>query len=1205
MSDEQFFREIRATIIDDTRKMLENAGGSKDRKGSAKENNKPKNDKRAVRQLIEELVSQKKAKEIGQRSSSPGLLPPGERKSKEKIPKERGKQQEGKSKAKETMQNDSQKIDVELVTFQMEPKIEKVVTKQETHSRSDSEDDEPPLGLPERRSQDKKVKEKKDKKELKSKSKDGPVHRELLKGNNAKSKPKNEDVTNLKFSLLTKKIDEIVEQIDGIKREFGDKNGNLPRADTAGGGITNNAPEKKEKKVKPTARSASESRGGKKESKRKDKQLAVPPARKDSAQAVDESLESDESLPPEHRLLVQLFMLSSNQRRKFIEKQGIELGLLNAHPYKKHVVLVNKSIMPVAESLAADARRYLAEQNGTVAPTVLVATSSKHRADQSTQPATSASKPKRSDKGSYEDQVNFLLNERVKRSKDESDLVLGDIRNKANEIVQERLESFVGRLVDQKVGYMMEGMLRVNARNNMQSFVDDPSRTGNIYINSILLRRCAMDGDLVRVFVFDQAPESDDKSGEESTEGEEEEKAVQNNAGFVVCILEKRHNRQCVGKFLPASQGKKHYRMFAPRDMRIPPVRVFKQDWPNALLEIKQTKLKDDVDDDHNVDDERDDKESPKGAADITEVLYQAEIIEWHDEVPIGTILKSIGKCGLLEVENESILVEHNLDVTPYGEDILAQLPAVPYNIPAEELARRVDLRGECIFTIDPATARDLDDALSCKQLPNGNYQIGVHISDVTYFLRESSPLDELVKLRATSIYMVDTVYHMLPKQLCNTCSLLPGEDKLAFSVFWEMEPDGTVLSTRFERSVINSCSQLSYEHAQLMLDNPNCEVDEDQFPEILHGYSAKSLCKIVNTLQSIAMKLRQRRMDDGCLKINQPKLTFRLDPATGRPIDYGVYKIRTSNEMIEDFMLLANMSVASAIHKAYPDISLLRSHSAPAANMMKNLVRTLSLHGHALSYTSSKDIRECMETIIASSVHPDATQSVLSVLLAKPMTRAQYYCSSFASTAEQFAHYALAIPMYTHFTSPIRRYADCLVHRVLAAMLGIDVTPKRSPEELQCLAMVCNDKKYNAKLAGEASSLLYYRHWLASVGEYETDAAVMGYAAHFIEVVLIHSGIVLKAAVKKISAVATVVYKPIEPVGSCLLVPVDTSIPPLKITLFTKVRVTVKVVKDVITVCSILPIVERKKSSKPSKAQALEQSVTDLIADIKSAGIY
>uniref|UniRef100_A0A182QG38 DIS3-like exonuclease 2 n=1 Tax=Anopheles farauti TaxID=69004 RepID=A0A182QG38_9DIPT len=935
------------------------------------------------------------------------------------------------------------------------------------------------------------------------------------------------------------------------------------------------------------------------ETPKKEKKKSTESTRKERLHSTTD----DVSLPPEHKLLVQLFMLSSSQRKKYIERQGIELGLLTPHPYKKHVVLVNNRLQPAVEGLMYEAKRYLAETSGpsTQAATAATVTPRKNGEKPATPGRTdSASKSKHESRGTYEQQVNFLLNDGNWRTEDRYDpeRTLVGVRNEANEIIQERLESFVAGLVERKVGYMVEGLLRINSRNNMQSFVDDASRIGNIYINSILLRRCAMEGDRVRVFVLSDA-QSDDEAEEEETEVgnrsvlPEEDVSMtvksQNNAGFVVSLLEKRHNRQCVGKFLPAAPGKKHYRMFMPRDMRIPPVRVFKQDWPNALLESRK--------------DTAVESESVQASVpDVTEVLYQAEIIEWQDEVPIGTILKSIGKCGDLEVENESILVEHNLDVTPYGEEILAQLPAVPYCIPDEELARREDLRGECIFTIDPATARDLDDALSCKRLANGNFQIGVHISDVTYFLREGSPLDELVKLRATSIYMVDTVYHMLPKQLCNTCSLLPGEDKLAFSVFWEMDAECTVLSTRFARTVINSCSQLSYEHAQLMLDNPSGKgLDVDQFPEILHGYTVQQLCEIVNTLQSIAVKLRQRRMDDGCLKINQPKLTFRLDPSTGLPTAYGVYQMRTSNELIEDFMLLANTSVAHATHKAFPATSLLRSHMPPAENMMKNLARTLANHGYALSCASSKDIRECMEAIITHAEEPDATRSVLSVLLAKPMMRALYYCSEYATTARQFAHYALAIPMYTHFTSPIRRYADCLVHRVLAAALGIDVTPTRTPEELQCLATICNDKKYNAKVAGEASSMLYFRHWLEAAGEQEVDAAVMSYAAHFIEVVLIHTGIVLKAATKKLSKTATVVFKPIEPTGSCLLVPNDRSIPPLQLTLFTKVRVTIKLVKDVITVCSMLPIVDLKPSAKAPA----EISNDNFNKDMKSARVF
>uniref|UniRef100_A0A182WJC6 DIS3-like exonuclease 2 n=1 Tax=Anopheles minimus TaxID=112268 RepID=A0A182WJC6_9DIPT len=1177
MSDEQFFREIRKTMIDNTQKMLENAGVNKDKKGPVKDNNKTKTAKKPKDdgKVLETAVS-KQSSTSQEPKTLHNLLDMTKFEDPEPVASSSGLPVSGTGKV--TIFNTGEAMNAFT--------REKVTRNGGSKSESDTEEDEPPpppLGLPELKSNKVVVEKKNKKKEPKMKSKNRAI---------------TDDIDTDRFSKLSKKINEIVVQIEDMKKEYKENpakrkpNPVTPRNDIVAG-TPKKSHEKKdyvtEKRVKP-ARSASESTSKKQESKRKDKPLSVSTPNKDNTKTeTDESLASDD-LPPEHKLLIQLFLLSSSQRRKFIERQGIELGLLNAHPHKKHVVLVSKNVLSVAETLALDAKRYLAETSGA-------ASTSKDRMERPAQTASS-SFCKRDGRGSYEDQINYILKNGTRSSKGTSDpgmLMLKEVRDNANEIVQERLEAFVGQLVEKNVGYMVEGMLRINARNNMQSFVDDTSRTGNVYINSILLRRCAMEGDLVRVFVMNQPPDSESDSSESEHESAEEAvqpaaKTINNNAGFVVRILEKRHNRQCVGKFLPAAEGKKHYRLFVPRDLRIPPVRVFKQDWPNALLEVKPTKSEDD-----------DRKSSQKDVSDITDVLYQAEIIEWQDEVPIGTVLKSIGKCGVLEVENKSILVEHNLDVTPYGEDILAQLPAVPYKIPKDELARREDLRGECIFTIDPATARDLDDALSCKQLANGNYQVGVHISDVTYFLRESSPLDELVKLRATSIYMVDTVYHMLPKQLCNTCSLLPGEDKLAFSVFWEMQPDGTVLSTRFVRSVLNSCSQLSYEHAQLMLDNPNGDLDDDQFPEILHGYTAKTLCKTVNTLQSIAVKLRQRRMDDGCLKINQPKLTFRLDPATGRPTEYGAYQIRPSNEMIEDFMLLANTSVANAIHKAFPEISLLRSHSPPAENMMKNLARMLSLHGYALSYAGPKDIRECMETIIASSPNPDATRSVLSVLLAKPMIRAQYYCSAFATTPEHFMHYALAIPMYTHFTSPIRRYADCLVHRVLAAMLEIDVPPKRSPEELQCLAMICNEKKYNAKLAGEASSLLYFRHWLASVGEYEADAAVMGYAAHFIEVVLIHSGIVLKAATKKLSAVATIVFKPNESIGSCLLIPVDTSIPSVKLTMFSKVRVTVKVIKDVITVCSILPL----RQQECIASQTIERSVNDLSTEMKSARIY
>ncbi|XP_058121935.1 DIS3-like exonuclease 2 [Anopheles ziemanni] len=1191
MSDADFLRELRDDIADSTRKMMEEAPAAG---GKAK-----------VKKVEKEPA---KGTDQGKSSTS--------------AP-------QSKAEGDDTVA----KVAMELVQLSIETKLEQKLDMDVAQlDVRKMNSDEPPPGIPEvmvgpevkkskkeAKQKSKKIKDVKQKELKKKEKKMKEMHKKAMekkeKRETGSSDENSEDSFDEKVGVqlnmnqqqlvkLKIQIQKIEEQIHVIKEDYHHREAKpvvnrkeVPTAsmDTSKKVDKSTIKEKKPKKIRSESES---SRQDTKSKPKKHEKVAKGAPKRNEQQDTDGEASSEE------KLLLLLFTLSSSQRRKYIEKRGIELGLLNPHPFKRHVVLVNDGFQHLSQSLFSKAKNYIAPTKTIEEP-----------------PASKPVEQKAKFKLQYkpfEEQVNYLLNN-GKQGAAESDtpeLTLSDVRDEAQMIVQDRLDAFVRQLAEKNVGYLMEGLIRINVRNNTQSFVDDTSREGNVYINSIILRRCAMEGDLVRVFVMNQpaSPESPQAANLSETDTdcldstidstaddtivEQKETFSQNNVGFVVKILEKRNKRQCVGKFSPYGPGKKQYRTFNPRDMRIPPVRIFKQDWPNALIEAQPTSAMEGGDGDG--------KKVP-ASTDVTEVLYQAEIIEWHNDIPIGTILKSIGKCGVLEVENESILVEYNLDVTPYGDDILAQLPSVPYSIPQEEIARREDLRGECIFTIDPATARDLDDALSCKVLPNGNFQVGVHISDVTYFLREQSELDELVKQRATSIYMVDAVYHMLPKQLCNTCSLLPGQDKLAFSVFWEMQPDGTVLSTRFTRSVINSCAQLSYEHAQMMLDNPKGDgLVEDLFPEIMHGHTVQSLGIIVNQLQSIAVKLRQRRLDDGCLKINQPKLTFRLDPATGRPIDYGVYKLRASNEMIEDFMLLANTSVAQAIHAAFPSISLLRNHKPPAENMMKNLVRTLASFGYTFSYATSKAIRESMDAIVNGAEHPDAACSVLNVLLSKPMTRALYYCSAFGSGPDQFKHYALAIPMYTHFTSPIRRYADCLVHRVLAASLGIDDEPKRTPDELQKLATICNEKKYNAKLAGDASSMLYYRHWLESVKQHETIAAVLGYGAHHIELVLIHSGIVLKASLKKISAVASVVFKPIDPVGSLQLIPNDSSIEPVKLTIFSKVRVTIKLVHGAIAICSMLPMAaevhptDKEESNPPASQKDFDKNV-----EMKSARVY
>nr|CAD7394611.1 unnamed protein product [Timema cristinae] len=224
--------------------------------------------------------------------------------------------------------------------------------------------------------------------------------------------------------------------------------------------------------------------------------------------------------------------------------------------------------------------------------------------------------------------------------------------------------------------------------------------------------------------------------------------------------------------------------------------------------------------------------------------------------------------------------------------------PKTPYHISEEEIRKRTDLRKECIFTIDPLTARDLDDAVSCKELNNGNLEIGVHISDVTFFLEEGTPLDEVVSKRATSIYLVDNVYHMLPR-VCMFCSLLPGVDKLAFSVIFEMTREGEVVSRTFARSVINSCVQLAYEHAQVMIEYPKKEWSVSELPEIKGGFQPSQLSEVVNQLHHIALKLRSKRFENGALRIDQTKLIFHLDPSNGGPVAFKTYINKESHRRV------------------------------------------------------------------------------------------------------------------------------------------------------------------------------------------------------------------------------------------------------------------------------------------------------------------
>ncbi|XP_066247740.1 DIS3-like exonuclease 2 [Euwallacea similis] len=626
-----------------------------------------------------------------------------------------------------------------------------------------------------------------------------------------------------------------------------------------------------------------------------------------------------------------------------------------------------------------------------------------------------------------------------------------------------------------KLGYqngeLIKGFIRINPKNSQESYVSNPnSSLPDYFLTSIADRNRALEGDQVLLLL---------KPEEEWQEGKQ--------TAIVVFILDKIHPRTTVGNLKPS--GELGYALFYPRDKRMPCMRIPEVSCPNGF------------------------RRDPKAYSNI---LYLGRLLQWSQpHKAVGVIIDTLGRAGDLNVETLSILKEFCLDITPYTPDMVQFFPKTKV-IPQEELKKREDIRKECVFTIDPLTARDLDDAVSVKELPNGNYEIGVHISDASYYLAEDTPLDQIVSQKATTIYLVDTVYHMLPVELCLHCSLLPGEDKLAFSVFWEMNLQGEIFNTRFVRTVLNSCAQLAYEHAQQMIENPSKEFKKEELPQIHNKFTVRDLSKTVNVLQKIAVNLREARIKSGSLRIDQIKLLFNLNPRNGEPTDFIVYENKESHRLIEEFMLLANISVARKINESFPDIAFLRCHEPPKYTMLVEAQRTLESFDYYVDVSSSGGIHSSLKKYITNDYQGMCRQIVLNHIFAKPMARARYFCAGSMDNEEKYNHYALSVPIYTHFTSPIRRYADIMVHRLLAASLGYAPKPKWDLDHVNQIAANCNCQKYNAKRAGEASSNLYLAHYIEKNQPYIQDCIVIDVKDRSFDAIALKTGSVVRIYAKK-----------------------------------------------------------------------------------------
>uniref|UniRef100_A0A8D3DIK5 Exosome complex exonuclease RRP44 n=1 Tax=Scophthalmus maximus TaxID=52904 RepID=A0A8D3DIK5_SCOMX len=462
---------------------------------------------------------------------------------------------------------------------------------------------------------------------------------------------------------------------------------------------------------------------------------------------------------------------------------------------------------------------------------------------------------------------------------------------------------------------------------------------------------------------------------DDDVEEEEEEKAVTEAArkptGKVVGII-KRNWRPFCG-MLNVSQIKESTRhLFTPADRRVPRIRI----------ETRQ-------------------------ASTLAGHRIMVAIDGWPKDsrYPNGHFVRSLGSAGEKDTEQEVLLLEHDVPHQAFSQAVLSFLPKMPWAITPEDMVRREDLRHLSVCSVDPPGCTDIDDALHCRELENGNLEVGVHIADVSHFIRPSNALDKEAASRGTTVYLCGKRIDMVPELLSsNLCSLRSNVERFAFSCIWEMNHKAEVLKTRFTKSAINSKVQ--------------------------------------------------------ALTLSSLEVRFHMDSETHDPIDLQTKELMETNSMVEEFMLLANISVAQKIYDEFSECALLRKHPAPPPSNYDILLKAAKSKDVEIHTDSAKALADSLDGAKVDGF--PYFNTLLRILATRCMMQAVYFCSGMDS---DFHHYGLASPIYTHFTSPIRRYADIIVHRLLAVAIGADSTyPDLMDKHKQ--SALCNNLNYRHKMS-------------------------------------------------------------------------------------------------------------------------------------------
>ncbi|KAK5164965.1 exosome catalytic subunit dis3 [Saxophila tyrrhenica] len=633
--------------------------------------------------------------------------------------------------------------------------------------------------------------------------------------------------------------------------------------------------------------------------------------------------------------------------------------------------------------------------------------------------------------------------------------------------------SMSAMLTGVKAGTLHQGVFNVSPYNYLEGSVQVPAFDRSLIVQGRDNSNRAVSGDLVVIEVLpkDQwkAPSSkaideEDVNKNETAENEEDEReaiVTEQERRALQEEVRKTHGKGAEGRAQPTAKV----------------VGIIKRNWRQYVGHIDRDSVRS-----RNKESRAQqtvflipmDKRVPKirvrtrQAAELVGKRVLVSIDSWDRDsrYPVGHFIRSLGELETKGAETEALLLEWDVQYRPFPRTVLDCLPAeghewkVPASTDDPGWKGRRDLRDLLVCSIDPPGCVDIDDALHAKQLPNGNFEVGVHIADVSHFVKPNNAMDKEASLRGTTVYLVDKRIDMLPMLLgTDLCSLKPYVERYAFSAIWELDQNADIVRKDFTKSVIRSREAFSYEQAQLRID------DKSQKDELTVG---------MRCLMMLSKKLRAKRMAAGALNLASPEVRVETESETSDPIDVKTKMALDTNQLVEEFMLLANISVAGKIYEAFPQTALLRRHPAPPKNNFEELSNQLKVKkGMELRTDSSKALADSLDTCVDPS--EPFFNTLVRIVATRCMMSAEYFTSGTQSVPE-FRHYGLASEIYTHFTSPIRRYADLEAHRQLAAAIEYETLDAslQSKAKLEGVCKNINVRHRNAQMAGR-TSVEYY----------------------------------------------------------------------------------------------------------------------------------